>query len=189
MDRWPRHLISALWLAWFAYWWIASRSTKAVRRHEPIASRAAFVIPMLASAVLLLPLPWPGWLGVRLIGGGWTRYGIAVGLIALGLAFSVWARIVLAGNWSGTVTVKVDHELVRSGPYKRIRHPIYSGILLALFGTALASGRVHGLLAFLIALVALIRKLRIEERYMSQEFGERYAAYRRGSWMLVPYLL
>jgi protein-S-isoprenylcysteine O-methyltransferase Ste14 len=189
MRGWPSGLIGALWLAWIAYWLIAARSVKAVRRHESIGSRAASVIPMLLAAVLLFGRRWPGWLGERLLGGGWTRYEVAVALVAAGLAFSVWARKVLAGNWSGTVTVKVDHELIRTGPYRLIRHPIYTGLLIALFGTALASAQVHGFIGFLIALAGLWRKLRVEERWMSEEFGARYQEYRRTSWALIPFVL
>jgi len=117
-----------------------------------------------------------------------VRYWIGVVLLAAGLAFAVWARAVLGGNWSGTVTIKEGHELIDRGPYRHIRHPIYSGLLLALLGTWLAGGRVYGLLAFALALSALSGKLRVEERFMAQEFGERYAAYRRSTWALVPWI-
>ena len=78
---------------------------------------------------------------------------------------------------------------MRHGPYRRIRHPIYSGILLAILGTALAAGQVHGLIALALALVALWLKSRVEERWMQQEFGAQYAAYRASSWALIPFVL
>ncbi len=96
---------------------------------------------------------------------------------------------VLGGNWSGAVTVKEGHELVQDGPYRLIRHPIYSGVLLMILGTGLAAGRVHGLLAFPIALIALWFKLRVEERWMGAEFGERYALYKGNSRALIPFVL
>jgi len=144
---------------------------------------------MIIVGVLLADHRGPQWLMLPLIPGGWTRYCYAVLLIVLGLAFSIWARVVLGTNWSGVVTLKVDHQLVDRGPYRLIRHPIYTGVLIALLGSGLAAGQVRGLLAFLIALVAIWLKSRIEERWMLREFGDRYAAYRRTSWALLPYLL
>jgi protein-S-isoprenylcysteine O-methyltransferase Ste14 len=187
---WPAGIIGLLWLLWALYWVLAARSAKAVRKREPIASRLIFVAPsLLAALLLLIGHRLTGWLGQRLIGGGWTRYEIALLLVISGIAFSVWARAVLGSNWSGTVTVKVDHELVQRGPYRWIRHPIYSGLLLAVLGTGLAGGRVYGLIAFLCVLLALLWKMRVEERWMAAEFGERYEHYRRSSWALIPFLL
>ena len=188
MRDWPRHLIALLWLGWALYWWIAAQGVKPVRARESLGSRLSFVLPMLAVAVLLLVHRGPPWLLVPLVPGGWVRYGIAVVVIVAGLGFSAWARTTLGGNWSGTVTVKEGHELIQSGPYRRIRHPIYTGILIALFGTGLAGGRVYGLLAFLLALVTIGRKARLEERWMEQEFGERYTEYRQRSWALLPWI-
>jgi protein-S-isoprenylcysteine O-methyltransferase Ste14 len=84
--------------------------------------------------------------------------------------------------------VKSGHELVRSGPYRWIRHPIYTGGLLGLLGTALASGKASGFLGVLLAVCALVYKLRIEERVMSAQFGDDYRKYRRASWALVPFV-
>jgi len=189
MRVWPAGLIGALWILWILYWCVSARSLKPIRRRQSVGSRAVFVGPMALTAVLLTAQRWPGWLGERLVPGGWTRYWVGVTLVVAGLLLSVWARRMLGGNWSGTVTVKVGHELIQTGPYRWVRHPIYTGMLLALLGSALASGRVHGLLAFLIASIALWCKARVEERWMGEEFGERYAEYRRATWALVPFVL
>ncbi len=184
-----RNLILALWLIWAIYWLVAARSSKPVRQREPLASRLVFLAQALLTAVLLAGQRWPGWLGVELIRGGWTRYRIAVAVVLIGLALSIWARRELGANWSGSVTVKEGHEFVQSGPYRCIRHPIYTGILLMMLGTALASGQVHALLAFPIALTALMIKSHVEERWMVSEFGARYAEYRNHSWALIPFAL
>jgi protein-S-isoprenylcysteine O-methyltransferase Ste14 len=187
---WPSGLISGLWLLWALYWLLAARSVKPVRRRETLASRLTFVVAMLLGALLLLAgHRWLGWLQARWIGGGWVRYWIAVTLVVAGLSFSIWARRTLGGNWSGTVTVKVDHELVQTGPYRRIRHPIYTGLLLAVFGSALAAGRLYGLAACALIALGLWRKLRVEERWMAAEFGERYERYRHSSWALIPFVI
>jgi protein-S-isoprenylcysteine O-methyltransferase Ste14 len=184
-----RNLILALWVTWLVYWIIAARGSKPVRQREGNATRMAFLIQAIVTAILMAPLRWSGLLACHLVGGGWTRYWIAVALIVMGLALCIWARRTLGGNWSGSVTVKEGHELVQSGPYRRIRHPIYTGILLMILGTGLASGQVHGLLAFPIALSALWLKSRVEERWMVAEFAERYAAYKKKSWALIPFIL
>ncbi len=184
-----RNLILALWVIWVVYWLIAARGSKPVRQRQGALTRTALLAQALVTAVLMAPLHWSGWLRIQLVGGGWTRYWIAVALIAFGLALSIWARRSLGSNWSGAVTVKEGHELVQVGPYRRIRHPIYTGILLMILGTGLASGQVHGLLAFPIALSALWLKSRVEERWMGAEFAARYAAYRKESWALIPFIL
>jgi len=101
----------------------------------------------------------------------------------------VWARVHLGGNWSGIVTLKEDHELVRRGPYRWVRHPIYSGLLLAIAGSAVVRGEWRGFLALAIAFAALWRKLKLEERWLGETFGEQYAAYRRRVSALIPFVL
>jgi protein-S-isoprenylcysteine O-methyltransferase Ste14 len=86
------------------------------------------------------------------------------------------------------VTIKRGHTIVRSGPYRRIRHPIYSGLLLAIAGTALARGEWRGPVALLIVVAALARKIRLEERWLGESFGAEYAEYRAMSWALLPWL-
>ena len=106
--------------------------------------------------------------------------------IPAGIAFAVWARQYLGRNWSGTVTVKQDHELIRTGPYRLVRHPIYTGLLLAILGTAVAFGEWRGLLAFALLTGSLLLKLRVEERFMSESFPEPYARYRAEVPALIP---
>ena len=189
MLLFARNLILALWVIWLLYWLIAARGSKPVRQREGAVTRLAFLVQLVVTAILMAPLPWSGWLSLQVIGGGWTRYWIAVAVVIIGLLVCIWARRSLGGNWSGSVTLKEGHELVQGGPYRRIRHPIYAGMLLMILGTGLASGRVHGLLAFPIALSALWLKSRVEERWMAAEFTARYAAYKQKSWALIPFVL
>jgi protein-S-isoprenylcysteine O-methyltransferase Ste14 len=183
-----RHLISWPWLAWFLYWLVSATATKATRRRESLGSRLAHVLPLLIGAVLLgwRDVPW-AWLALRL----WPRAALPylAGLVLLyaGLGFAVWARVHLGRNWSGTVTVKEGHELIRSGPYALVRHPIYTGLLAAVLGTALASGTVRAALALAIVTFALLRKLRIEEAFMEATFPGEYASYRAAVPALLPF--
>jgi protein-S-isoprenylcysteine O-methyltransferase Ste14 len=181
--------IAYLWGAWALCWLIAARRAKAVARRGSLASRLGHLFP-LAIAILLLGVRHvPGWLGTRWVEPSDTLEVIGIVLVAAGLLFSVWARIALGGNWSGTVTLKEGHALVRSGPYRLLRHPIYTGLLVALAGSAIALGQWRGWLAVLIAAAALWRKLRIEERWLLESFGAEYAAYHASTWALIPFVL
>lgn len=188
MRDWPRFLVALCWLVWASYWCIAARGVKPVRERESLRSRLSFALPMLVVGLLLFVHPGPRWLLVQWVPGGWVRYWIAVFLIVAGMLFSVWARVTLGRNWSARVTIKDGHELIERGPYRHIRHPIYTGMLIALLGTGLAAGRLYGALAFVIAAVSLGRKARLEERWMMREFADRYAQYCRRSWALVPWV-
>ena len=181
--------IPGLWLAWVLYWWWSSRGVKRARRRESTGSRAAHVVPLAIAATLLALPSIPGWLGGRWLAAGAVSHWAGVGLVAAGLAFSVWARAVLGGNWSATVTLKEDHEIVRAGPYRWIRHPIYTGLLCALLGSAIAVGEWRGLVALVVAVGALWRKLKLEERWLTEEFGALYADYRRRTRALIPFIL
>jgi protein-S-isoprenylcysteine O-methyltransferase Ste14 len=112
--------------------------------------------------------------------------GVATTLV--GVAFAIWARVMLGANWSGMVTVKEGHTLVRRGPYRIVRHPIYTGLLAAVAGTALVYGLIRGLLALPIVAFAFWLKTLTEERFMVQEFGEQYLSYQHEVRALVPFL-
>ena len=144
----------------------------------------------LALAVLLLwgPQPFEA-LRVRFVPSSLAIEWAGVVLVAAGLIFTVWARVHLGTNWSGIVTVKEGHELVTSGPYALVRHPIYSGLVLAFAGSAIACGEWRGALAGAIVAASLWRKLRLEERWMAERFGDAYERYRDRVRALVPYLI
>jgi protein-S-isoprenylcysteine O-methyltransferase Ste14 len=185
------YLIPGLWLLWIAYWRICAADVKPTQRHESPGSRAAHLLPLLIAAVLL----WirgdaeDGWLFQRFLTRSVTLFWIGTAITAAALSFSAWARMHLGRNWSATVTVKQDHELIRTGPYAIVRHPIYTGVLFGFIGTALAIGQWRGVLAVVIVFVAFWRKLRLEERWMSETFGEEYRRYRARTRALVPFLL
>jgi len=188
VHSWPAQLIAAIWVFWFVFWRFAARGAKPVEQQESIGSRLSYLVPMFIVIALVMWQDWPGWLGVQLFDGGWTEYWIAVAILLSGLSLAIRARNMLGDNWSGRVSVKSGHELIRSGPYRCLRHPIYTGALLGLLGTALASGKLSGFLAVLLASGTLLYKLRIEERCMLARFGDSYRQYRRVSWSLVPFL-
>ena len=186
------NLIPARWLCWAAYWWAMARDVKATVRRESMASRLMHIVP-LGMAVLLL---WVRHAPVAVLGLRFIPKSASIpcfwagALLTLaGLLFSVWARVYLGRNWSGTVTLKQGHELVTTGPYGIVRHPIYTGLLLAFVGSALARGDFAGVLAVALVAGSFWRKLRMEERWMREVFGEQYVTYSMRVAALVPFVL
>jgi protein-S-isoprenylcysteine O-methyltransferase Ste14 len=181
------NLIPALWLIWLAYWFIAGRNVKATQRHESLTSRAAHIVPLMVGAWLLWAARLPrGFLGGQIFSPNLATYFAGVGMVAAGLAFSIWARVHLGRNWSGTVTVKQDHELVGDGPYHYVRHPIYTGLLIAFVGCAIARDEWRGVLAIAIIYAGFWRKLKLEERWMTEQFGDAYRRYTDEVPALIP---
>ena len=189
-----RHLLydlplAVLWLAWLAYWVFAARDVKPVRRREPWASRLLTVALTIPVALLMAaPGKWLPWLSARFLPDTMIVDWAGLLMVTAGLALAVWARTHLGRNWSGTVTVKEDHELVRSGPYAIVRHPIYTGLLLAMLGTAIILGEWRGLSALCFLSTAFLLKLRREERFMAESFPDTYPGYRARVPALVPLL-
>ena len=104
------------------------------------------------------------------------------------MAFSAWSRAHLGRNWSGIVTLKEEHTLIRTGPYRYIRHPLYTGFLAAVLGTAVARGTGDAFVGFAIVLAAYLLKMRREERFMTLEFGEQYRQFQNEAAALIPFI-
>ncbi|HEY1724444.1 MAG TPA: isoprenylcysteine carboxylmethyltransferase family protein [Steroidobacteraceae bacterium] len=191
MRQWYGELIPALWIAWFIYWRMSAAGVKPIARVESPLSRAAHFVPLIVAGLLLWMrrIADGGVLFERFIARSFEAYWSGVALVVAGLIFSIWARRTIGRNWSGTVTVKQDHELITSGPYALVRHPIYTGLLLMFIGSAIARGEWRGVVAVVIVLVALWRKLRLEERFMTETFGDAYRRYREHTAALIPWLL
>jgi protein-S-isoprenylcysteine O-methyltransferase Ste14 len=175
-----------LWIGWIAYWMIAARSAKTTRWREPLGQQWLHGgLAILAAILLAVPLHHPAWLAFRFVPRDLATASLGLALTALGLGFAVAARVYLAGNWSAAVEVKEDHALIRGGPYRWVRHPIYSGLLLAFLGTALALGRWRGLLAVAFLFLAFLLKARHEEAGMRRTFPD-YESYARVTAALIP---
>lgn len=190
MERTAADIIPLMWAGWCLYWWVKARDTKVTVRAESALERASHIVPVIVGALLLMTptTPFPLF-DARLYPWSWTIYWIGAVLVAAGLGFTVWARLTLGRNWSGTVTVKADHQLIREGPYGLVRHPIYTGLLLAFVGSAAARGEWRGVLAVALATYGFWIKLQREEAWMIQTFGPAYEAYRREVRALVPFIL
>jgi protein-S-isoprenylcysteine O-methyltransferase Ste14 len=147
------------------------------------------MVPMIIGVALLAsPRLAPVWLSSRVLPRAPVTDWIGMPLIAAGIVFSIWARRHLAGWWSSNVTLKHDHQLIRSGPYRYARHPIYTGLLLALLGTAISIGEWRGFLGVLVIAFALLHKISIEETFLTEAFPGDYPRYRAEVAALIPFL-
>lgn len=173
-----------LWMLFSVYWSIAAKDSAPTKTSESTWSRQLHLIAVNV-ALLLLVLPVPG-LTRRFLPASYLL--VAAGLIvqAAFILLAVWARRHLGTNWSGEVRIAAEHKLVRSGPYRFIRHPIYTAVLGMYCGTALVSGEIHAPIALAIVTVAYWRKIRLEERALREAFGADHEAYRRESWAWIP---
>ncbi len=180
-----------VWIAFLLYWPIkaAGAKAKAIQRIESPASRILRVLTFLIVIVLLSPIRIPlRWLYLQLWPVGIWPFWIGAVVTVAGLLFAIWAREHLGGNWSSSVTIKQGHELITSGPYALVRHPIYTGILIGFLGTAIALSQVRGFLGLVLVFLAFWGKLRIEEKWMRSQFGETYDSYAHQTAALVPYI-
>lgn len=184
-----RTIITWLWIAAGVVWLIGALSAKRSVRAQSATSRF-FHLTLVALAFFIgFTRPFErGFLGRKFMGVSPAISLLALTLTAVGIAFAIWARLSLGANWSGTITVKHDHTLIRRGPYRVVRHPIYSGLLLAFAGTVLAIREIRGLIAFVLISAALLLKARIEERFMIEQFGTEYREYSREVKGLIPFV-
>jgi protein-S-isoprenylcysteine O-methyltransferase Ste14 len=190
MLRFYELFFPVVWIFFFLYWPIKAANSKTTQRLEPAGSRILraliFVIAIILLSITRIPLHW---LYLQLWPAGLWSFWLGAAVTAAGLLFAVWAREHLGRNWSSAVTIKQDHELITTGPYAVVRHPIYTGILAGILGTAIALCQVRGFIALALFFLAFWIKLRMEEEWMRSHFGEAYERYTHQAAALVPYLL
>jgi protein-S-isoprenylcysteine O-methyltransferase Ste14 len=140
-----------------------------------ILANAALVLEVIQAPGRFLPMSF------LIMAGG-------CGVEVVGLFLAVWARRHLGRNWSGEISIKVGHELIRTGPYKMLRHPIYTGLLTMYAGTAVVSGTWLAIVGLVMAICAYWRKVLLEEVNLRAEFGEDYDVYVHEAWALIPFV-
>jgi len=181
------HIAGRCWAAWAILWAAMAFFSKSNKRRESPGQRLQHVIPaMLGFLLLFREGVGSPWFTRAIFPDDPVLMLVCVALTMLGLLFSVWARLALGSNWSGTVTIKANHQLIRRGPYRFIRHPIYTGMLTALLATAITQRLVSGILGFAVVFFALYRKALREESFLSQEFGDAFAEHQRHTGMFLP---
>lgn len=176
-------IILAVWIAFWVVWLAAAVRTKATKTRSTwgISFRVALVLVVL---LLLRSGVLKGHAGVE---SHPVLQGIGLGVFLAGLALAVWARVYLGRNWGTPMSQKVDPELVTTGPYRVIRHPIYSGIILATIGTTIAVSW-YWVVAVVVLCAYFIYSAFVEERNMAAHFPVTYPPYKRSTKMLIPFV-
>jgi protein-S-isoprenylcysteine O-methyltransferase Ste14 len=187
------HVLGWLWALFGMYWLIAARRGKVARSRESTSESPAYRLARLLLLAITFALLFAKWTAVGFLGKPSLPETPSIAYIGLALALAgmviaMWARIHLGQYWSDKVVLKVDHQLISSGPYARMRHPIYSGVLLGVAGTALVVGEWRGLLAFLLLLVNYAVKARREDNILAGAFAENFADHKRRAGFLLPRL-
>jgi protein-S-isoprenylcysteine O-methyltransferase len=183
--------VAYLWTALWIVWLVSALAAKRSVQRQTISSRLEQSVLVTTAFCLLFARDlWPHWLRQGLL----PERDVALlwtGLIltAVGVGFAILARFWIGRNWSGTITIKEQHELIQSGPYRIVRHPIYTGLLLAYVGTAIIQGERRGFVGFCLLLVGFGLKLRLEETFMVQQFGNAYLDYKQRVKALVPFIV
>jgi len=180
-------LIRFSWEALALVWLFGVLHTKPTLRTADLRLRIASIATLLLGFFLIVSDWAPSWLVMRgpLLGDPALQV-TGETLTLVGCAFAIWARLALGGNWSGRPTIKAGHELVVSGPYKLARHPIYTGLLAAVIGTTLADLQWRRVIGAAMITVALLLKMRQEERLMIEAFPDLYPQYQRRVRALIP---
>jgi protein-S-isoprenylcysteine O-methyltransferase Ste14 len=184
------NIISVCWILFTVIWLLAAFATKQTVYQESRLQRLRYMIPILLGGFLLVKghrLSDP--LNHRIIPHVEALAWTGVGLCIVGLAFCIWARFTLGRNWSGLVTLKGGHELITSGPYALVRHPIYTGLLTMFVATVIVLGHIAGIIAMPFVFASLWVKLRAEEKLMLKKFPNEYAAYQQRVKCLIPFVL
>jgi protein-S-isoprenylcysteine O-methyltransferase Ste14 len=180
-------ILKSMWGAMGIYWLIAARATRKTEVTESVWFRVLRLVILGITFVLLLS-HWlrAGWLGRRFLPDTAIERAAGVPITAAGLLVCIWARRTLGEYWTDKVALKVDHQLIRRGPYAYLRHPIYSGVLLAIAGTALAIGEWRGLIALFLLGTNYFVKAKREEWLLAARFGDDFIEYKQQAGFLTP---
>ena len=189
MEKITGFIIIGCWLTFLLYWLISAQWTKVIAERQSASSAMAHRIPLGFGYVLMAVWNLPPPMNLSVTPHADWAQAVGASICVLGLFVTIWARRTLAGNWSSDVTFKQGHELVKTGPYQFVRHPIYTGLLVMCLGTALDVGKLRHWLALPLMALAFWIKLKQEERLMLQHFPDQYSAYQKQVKALVPFLI
>jgi protein-S-isoprenylcysteine O-methyltransferase Ste14 len=183
------HVLGWIWAVFGVYWIVAARRKKAEQTSELSLYRFVRILLLVITFALLFS-PWArvGPLGRRFLSQSPSIAYIGFALALAGMGIAVWARIHLGQYWSDKVVLKVDHQLISSGPYARMRHPIYSGVLVGVAGTALVVGEWRGVVAFFLLLTNYAVKAKREEKILAGAFAKDFADHKSRAGFLLPRL-
>ena len=191
-----QQVILACWIIFILYWFISARSLKPVQETRGWLGGNWYPILYLIGFLFMINFRFLGRLGIPedklaipLLPHTIILNSIIVITLLTGLIVAIAARRTLARNWSGAVALKEDHELITRGPYKYVRHPIYTGMLLMILGTGLSVATLGACIGFFIILVGVLLKLRQEEALLTKHFAQGYLSYKKRTRTLIPFIL
>lgn len=182
-----RLLLLFPWVVFIIYWSIGALKTQATRIQEPFFSRyLVLLIEIVGYFLVFRRSAGIGFLGTRFIPR--TLLGAVTGtaLTWMGIALAIWARYHLAEYWSARVTIKENHQLIRTGPYTHLRHPIYTGLILATIGSAVVIGQWRSLIGLCLVVAGYCLKAKTEESMLTQQFGEAFREHQKHTGFLIP---
>ncbi len=176
-----------LWILFALYWLVSALKRKKTKQRESMAHRLTYILPIVGVFYLLYnPRFASEWSMKYFVPATQEAQWAGVAVMAVGFGIACWARVHLGTNWSGVVTLKEGHELIRTGPYRNIRHPIYTGILIGFLGWAIVGGQVRGLIGMAVVWLSFYIKARREEKFLAQEFGPKFEEHVRHTGMFLP---
>jgi protein-S-isoprenylcysteine O-methyltransferase Ste14 len=180
-------LVEIPWIVFVIYWISAAVRTRPTRRKESFASRSGVLLLEIVGYVLVFSdSAGVGFLGTRFIRRTLGSATLGLGLTWLGIGLAIWARYHLGQYWSGRITIKQNHQLIRGGPYAHVRHPIYTGLILATIGSTLVIDEWRCVLGICLVLTGYCLKARNEETMLRQEFGDSFDEHRKHTGFLIP---
>ncbi|NRD78130.1 isoprenylcysteine carboxylmethyltransferase family protein [Bacillus sp. BRMEA1] len=179
-----------LWSVFWAYWMLLAISTrKKVKKEYSGQERTQRIVHLIFVIIsFVITFFRVNFIDKIIIPSNYAFDSLGGVILLLSLSLAVWARIILGRNWSGAIQKVENQRLIRNGPYKHIRHPIYTGIVCGFCGTFLIFGTLASFIGFLIILFSYIAKIKIEENFLVTEFGDEYREYMKQSWALVPFI-
>ena len=180
-------LVEVPWIVFVLYWIVSAIRTRDTLQTESFASRYAILLIEAAGFVLLFRhSAGIGFLGNRVMHRTLPSAIVGSILTWMGIGLAIWARYHLAEYWSARITIKEDHQLIRTGPYTRLRHPIYSGIVLAAIGSAAVIDQWRCVLGVCLVLMGYCIKARKEETMLTQQFGDAFREHQKQAGFLIP---
>ena len=180
-------LVEVPWIVFVLYWIVSAIRTRDTLQTESFASRYAILLIEVAGFVLLFRHS----AGIGFLGNRFMHRTLASAIVGsiltwMGIGLAIWARYHLAEYWSARITIKEDHQLIRTGPYARLRHPIYSGIVLAAIGSAVVIDQWRCVLGVCLVLIGYCIKARKEETMLTQQFGDAFREHQKHAGFLIP---
>jgi protein-S-isoprenylcysteine O-methyltransferase Ste14 len=180
-------LVEVPWIVFVLYWIVSAIRTRDTLQTESFASRYAILLIEVAGFVLLFRHS----AGIGFLGNQFMHRTLASAIVgsiltSMGIGLAIWARYHLAEYWSARITIKEDHQLIRTGPYARLRHPIYSGIVLAAIGSAVVIDQWRCVLGVCLLLIGYCIKARNEETMLTQQFGDAFREHQKHAGFLIP---